>query len=87
MPLNIGKEKLEQRKLFIIKSIEAIEQHSKLLQQKQALLQKRLDSLKFRKKLITRMINHHMEAKFPFMQIVNVEIKKGDEREFILYIN
>jgi hypothetical protein len=87
MPLNIGKERLEQRKLYIIQCIEAIEQHNKILQEKQVLLQKRLESLKFRKMLVTRMINHHTEVKFPFLQIVNIETKKEGEREMILYLN
>jgi hypothetical protein len=87
MPLNIRKERLEQRKLYIIKSIEAIEQYSKLLQKKQSIIQKRLESLKFRKMLVTKMINHHTEVKFPFLQVLNIEIMKGEEKEFILYLN
>jgi hypothetical protein len=85
MPLDIGKERLEQRKLYLIQSIEAMEEHAKLLQQKQVILQRRLESLKFRKKIVTRMINHHTEAKYPYLQIVNVD--KKCEMEITVYLN
>jgi hypothetical protein len=87
MPLDLGKEKLEQRKLYIIKSIAAIEEHSKLLQKKHNILLRRLESLKFRKMLVTKMINHHTELNFPFLQILNMPIRNGEEREFIIYLN
>jgi hypothetical protein len=47
----------------------------------------RLESLKFRKMLVTKMINHHTELKFPFLQILNMPIRNGEEGEFIIYLN
>jgi hypothetical protein len=85
MSLDIGKERLEQRKLYIMQSIEAMEEHAKQMQQKQVILQKRLECLKFRKKILTRMINHHTESRYPYLQIVNVD--KKIELEITLYLN
>lgn len=87
MPTKETREELEKHKLYLSQHIRALETRSKELRQKQYFAEKLAEKLREQELRLTQKINGLIKMEFPYLQMVNLEVKPGDEKDIALYLN